>query len=95
MAELEQVIALRKYTDTGFVTLVDDAEAVSARRSRDGEADIRLPRGTRAFVLSWGRSYLGSDAPVATNGDLTQVLIVNGPLRGERLWVADRAIELE
>jgi Bacterial extracellular solute-binding proteins, family 3 len=57
-------------------------------------AAILLPQGTRAIVERWSSNYLkakpaGADAP-----ELVRVRVLNGPQRGQSLYVDERTIVL-
>lgn len=59
-----------------------------------GEADyVVLPRGTRAVVIQWSPGFLGRDVDLDT-GALSQLQLLNGPMRGARFWVRDDLIRL-
>jgi len=85
------------YASEGVVRLVaGDTDGIAARRDIGGrEEPVMLPAGSRGIVLRWSDRYLGGiDTRDAAPG-MVRVQLVNGPLRGERVWVADTAIELE
>lgn len=63
-------------------------------RKSGSQAPVILPRGTRGVVLEWSASLRGRSGETANDATMTRVLLTNGPLRGERLWVPDVYLEL-
>ncbi|MCP4381426.1 MAG: amino acid ABC transporter substrate-binding protein [Hyphomicrobiales bacterium] len=95
IAELRQLLATRTYSDLGIVVF---DEPTAARRQWTGSDDFVLPAGTRAHVLAWGSSFLGDPGTTDTSGDGstgTHVQLMNGPMRGESVWVADQSVRLD
>ncbi len=54
---------------------------------------VVLPRGTRGVVLRWSSHFRGT-AAAADDPAMSYIQLVNGPLRGTRLWVRDELISL-
>ena len=96
VAELRQTIEWQGRWKGRVVSLHEPGTgAPLAGHPRRGVADfVLLPRGSRAVVLEWSGYFLGT-ATDPEEPSMSYVQLLNGPLRGERLWVRDEIVELE
>jgi hypothetical protein len=92
-ADLHEESVLRgvRLSDPGTFPLI------VARKSRDSEETVVLPRGTGAMVHIWSRNF---HTPQKTTlqqqlNEMSRVMITNGPQRGQLLWVKNVFIELD
>jgi len=69
---------------------------VVARKDRDSNETIVLPRGTTALVVNWSPDFLKpSDTTLSVQlREMSRVMITSGPQRGQLLWVQNVFIEL-
>lgn len=97
VAETRERLDTFAYGSGGLVRLVAPAAGGVAARRDLGEAGepVVLPAGSRGIVLRWSDRYLGMPDTGGPMSGMVRVQLVNGPLRGERVWVPDSAIELE
>lgn len=69
---------------------------VVARKERDSAETIVLPRGTTAQVVSWSSDFLTPSKATLPEQlrEISRVMIMSGPQRGQLLWVQNVFIEL-
>lgn len=62
--------------------------------SRD-ESSFTIPHNTRVLVLDWGKGFLMVDGAKPSGMDMSQVKLLDGPLRGKVVWVENRYLTIE
>jgi ABC-type amino acid transport substrate-binding protein len=67
---------------------------IEATTGGEEDESILLPRGTRAVVERWSRNYLEPKRTRPDAAERVRVRILNGPQRGQRLFVDERTIVL-
>lgn len=69
---------------------------VVARKERDSADTVVLPRGTTAQVVSWSSDFLTPSKATLPEQlrEMSRVMIMSGPQRGQLLWVQNVFIEL-
>lgn len=67
-----------------------------ARESSDAEV-IVIPQNSRVLIMKWGNVYTAANNRVMEDVDpgVSQVKLLNGPLKGKVMWVSGRNITLE
>ncbi len=104
LTELQQADAL-KAIETQALESIDDQRMVHLQPlDRPGSIEaftdaassraVLLPRGTRAVVERWSSNYLEAKPVPAGASELVRVRILNGPQRGQQLFVDERTIVL-
>lgn len=67
----------------------------TGRERLEDDFEYKLPRGTRAVVIEWGTEFLLNNKNLDTmRSKFTRVEIMNGPLKGKRLFIENKFIEL-
>lgn len=95
VAELRQTLEWQVRWKGRVVSISEagnDAPLVGHPR-RDVADFVLLPRGSRAVVLEWSGYFRGA-ASDPDEPSMSLVQLLNGPLRGQRLWVRDELLEL-
>jgi len=74
----------------------DSFPLVVGHRERDNEEAILIPNGTRAVVFEWAERFQ-HPGPVRVHEDMfvkSRVHLLDGPMRGETVWVQSLYIQL-
>lgn len=87
----ESILRTVRLSDPGTFPLV------VARKERGADETVVLPRGTRAKVVQWSPNFLTPKTTTLQEqlNQMSRVLIMNGPQRGQLLWVKNVFIELD
>lgn len=93
LADIEERVleAVDAQRTVGLQPLMPGGAVEAFAAPHDGAA-VLLPRGTRAVVERWSSNYLRPKA--SHERELMPVRILNGPQRGQRMYVDERAIVL-
>ncbi len=68
---------------------------LAGRERLDDDFEYKLPRGTRAVVIEWGSEFLLNNKNLdSMMSKFTRVEIMNGPLKGKKLFIENKFIEL-
>jgi hypothetical protein len=87
----ESVLRTVRLSDPGTFPLV------VARKEKGAAETIVLPRGTLAEVVQWSGNFLIPERTTLQEqlNRMSRVMIMNGPQRGQLLWVKNVFIELQ
>lgn len=87
----ESVLRTVRLGDPGTFPLV------VARKEKNSDETIVLPRGTTAKVVEWSSNFLSPERTTLQDqlSQMSRVMITNGPQRGQLLWVQNVFIELD
>lgn len=92
---VDEVERQLEWLDKVVVALTNpDGGPVVGQRKPGGTSLLAVPGGNRAVVLEWSERFVGKSAGSNREPEMTHVQLINGPLRGERLWVRDKFISL-
>ena len=95
VAELRQSLDWQTRWQGNLVAIdaPSDGSTILGRAAPDAADSLVLPRGSRGVVVQWSARFRGA-APAPDSPALSEVQLVNGPLRGRRVWVRDDLIRL-